>query len=64
MINSLQDLLMALNAAWLREPLNSREDTKVRVFGEHGRYVIEKVKLSDDGTILMWLDERGDPGQR
>lgn len=60
MINSLQDLLLALNNAWLKEPLRSREDTKVRVYLD-GRYVIEDVRLSkDDGAIVMWLDERGD----
>lgn len=62
MIDSLQDLILALNEAWLSKPLASREETKVRVY-LNGRYVIERVKLSDDGTIVMWLDERGDPGE-
>lgn len=60
MITNLHDLLVALNEQWLREPLNSREKTEVRVY-LNGRYVIEEVRLSeDDGMIVMWLDERGD----
>lgn len=60
MITNLHDLLVALNEQWLREPLNSREETEVRVYLD-GVYVIEKIDLDEeDGTIVLWLDERGD----
>lgn len=63
MINNLKDLILALNDTWASEPQLAREDTKVRVY-LNGRYVIQEVKVSpDDGAIVLWLDERGDPNE-
>lgn len=60
MIESIYELQTAIGMAWLQDPRNSRKETKVRVY-LNGLYVIEEVRLSEeDGTIVMWLDERGD----
>lgn len=64
MIKNLQDLIQALNKAYVEDPRESRFNTPVRAY-LNGRYVIEDVRLSkDDGTIVMWLDERGDQEER
>lgn len=58
-ITNLQELIQGLNNVWLSKPLNSREDTKIRVY-LNGLYAIESIELSqEDGAMVMWLDERG-----
>lgn len=65
MITNLQELILALNEAWLSRPLATRELTQVRVHGEYGLYVIDQVWVRpDDGSLILWLDERGDPDER
>ena len=57
MINDVRDLIGVI------ADLQANGDTKIRVY-LNGRYIIEKVRVSeDDGAIVLWLDERGDPQQ-
>lgn len=62
MITNLQELILSLNEAWLSKPLTTREQTKVRVYLS-GRYLIDHVYVDEDGSLSLWLDERGDPGE-
>lgn len=62
MINSLYDLMNEIDRTQLSLSKWNIQ-AKVRVY-LNGRYVIEKVWVSpDDGAILLWLDERGDPDE-
>lgn len=64
MITNLAELIQGLNNVWLSMPLRSREDTPIRVY-LNGMYRVESIKLSrDDGSVVLWLDERGDPEER
>ena len=64
MITNLQEFITELNKAWLSMPLNSRADTKIKAY-LNGRYIIDAIEMSkDDGAIILWLDERGDPEER
>lgn len=61
MINSLKELITTLTERWLEEAQPDMAGVKVRAY-LNGRYVIEDVRVSqDDGAIVLWLDERGDP---
>ena len=59
MITNPQELILSLNEAWLSKPLTTREQTKVRVYLSGG-YVIDHVYVDEDGTLSIWLDERGE----
>lgn len=56
MITNIQDLIQVLNEAWMSKPLNTRQETKVRLHFNGFDYEFNNITVGEDGSLSLWVE--------